>query len=476
MKSSIVRRLVISFVAITALVLIVSAGLNRWSFEQGFRSYLAERDSELLRELAPALESHYAENDGWQRLASEPRVWRRLIRQARSTTDIETPSPGPPDRSRRERGREGLLLRLALLDASGKQIAGRAPVDMSATRIALQVESSQVGSLLLRPIDFRRPGTEARFTGRQLTSTLLIAGLALLIASFGAYLIGRALRMRVKALTRGAQAITAGDFETRLPATSSDELGELAARFNTLAQTLQANRSARRQWVSDIAHELRTPLTILSGELQALEDGIRPLDLKAIRSLQNETQRLSLLVNDLRLLALSDEGALTYAFTPVNLNNLIEGSVSQWQDTASDANLKLTWTPLPAYEQAWMSADANRLGQLLDNLLSNSCAHTDAPGHISVALERLNDELILLIDDSVPDAPSGSHERIFERLYRPDESRARQSSDGSGLGLSICRAIVEGHHGTISASTSPLGGLRVRVTLPASKSSERRYE
>lgn len=466
MNSSLARRLIVSFVAITALVLVVSALLNRWSFEHSFRTYLSERDTELLAELAPELEAHYARHGSWQRLRAEPRLWVRIIRQARLSSERDGESRGaePP---RHRRGRDRLLPRLILLDDAGQQIAGRSRPSEASTKTILQVSGKEIGSLLLLPLNLRGPGTESRFTGRQTTSTLIIAGLALLIASLGAYLIGRSLRVRVTQLTQGAQAITAGEFETRLPVTSSDELGELAERFNTLAQTLQANRSARQQWVSDIAHELRTPLTILSGELQALDDGVRPLNAEAVRSLQGEAHRLNLLVSDLRILALSDEGALTYTIERVNLNDLIEECVGNWQGSKEASNLQLTWTALPSFEQAWVQADADRLNQLMSNLLSNSCRHTDAPGQISVALERSDTSLIVLIDDSAPDAPSGSHEQIFERLFRSDDSRSRQSREGSGLGLSICRAIVEGHGGTIAATTSPLGGLRVRVTLPA---------
>ncbi len=468
MNRSIVQRLIISFVTITAVVLVVSALMNRWSFEHGFRTYLAERDTELLADLAPELEAHYAANNGWQQLQDNPRLWFRLVRQARVASErgAERQGPEPP---RHLRGRDRLLPRLILLDANGNQIAGRALPSDASTKTALKADEEDIGSLLLLPLDLRGAGTESRFSGRQTTSTLVIAGLALLIASLGAFLIGHSLRRRVTQLTDGAQAITAGVYDTRLPVTSQDELGELAERFNTLAQTLQAGRDARRQWVSDIAHELRTPLTILSGELQALEDGVRPLNADAVQSLQGETQRLNLLVNDLRILALSDEGALTYSLTPVNLNELVADTAHQWQETARVANLEITWTALPNPEQAWISADANRLGQLLNNLLSNSCSHTDAPGQIAIALKRIDNELVLLIDDSAPDAANGTHEKIFERLYRSDESRNRQSGEGSGLGLSICRAIVEGHGGTISASTSPLGGLRVRVVLPVSE-------
>ncbi|MCR9278226.1 MAG: ATP-binding protein [Pseudomonadaceae bacterium] len=464
MNSSIVRRLIASFVAITALVLVVSALLNRWSFEHSFRTFLAERDSELLADLAPVLEDHYVSEGGWQRLKSEPRLWLRLIRQARihSLRDSENREPPP----RHPRGRDRLLPRLVLLDSNGNRIAGRGLVSEAASQASLQVDGRRIGRVLLTPLDLRGPGTEARFSGRQTTSTLAIAGIALLIASLGAYLIGRSLRRRVTQLTSGAQAITNGDFDTQLPVTSSDELGELAQRFNALAQTLKANRTARRQWVSDIAHELRTPLTILSGELQALEDGVRPLDKDAIRSLQSEAQRLTVLVSDLRVLALSDEGALTYTMAAVDLNELLEASIRQWQDAASAANLHLTWTAMPNSDQARIVADAERLSQLFNNVLNNSCRHTNAPGQISVALERRGDEMIVLFDDSAPDAPTGSHERIFERLYRADDSRSRHGFDGSGLGLSIAQAIVEGHKGSISASTSPLGGLRIRITLP----------
>src|SRR6185503_9855531 len=237
------------------------------------------------------------------------------------------------------------------------------------------------------------------------------------------------------------------------------ELARLASDFNALAQTLEAARQARRQWIADIAHELRTPLSILRGEIEALQDGVRPLTQAAIGSLASEAGRLARLVEDLHTLSLSDVGELGYHMEPVDLAELVRETLDGQRRALADKGLELELSAAP---DVMIRGDEGRLAQVFGNLLQNSLRYTDAPGVVAVRVER---DGRVIWQDSAPGVPEEDLRRLTERLFRVEGSRNR-ASGGSGLGLAIARAIVQAHGGTLGASASPLGGLRIELAFP----------
>jgi two-component system sensor histidine kinase BaeS len=281
---------------------------------------------------------------------------------------------------------------------------------------------------------------------------------SLLLAAGVSYWITR----RIRRLAASAQALTAGDYAGRIDARGHDELAQLARDFNVLAQTLDAARRSRQQWIADISHELRTPLSILRGEIEALQDGVRPLDQAAIGSLAAEAARLARLIDDLHTLSLSDLGALTYHKEPVDLAEVIEDAIEPQKRALNERGITLE-TDLAA--GVTVLGDAGRLDQLFSNLLQNSGRYTDAPGRIVVRLRRAADRIVVDWEDSAPGVAHEELARLTDRLYRVERSRSR-AGGGSGLGLAIARALVEGHGGTMSAHSSALGGLRIRIELP----------
>jgi two-component system sensor histidine kinase BaeS len=266
----------------------------------------------------------------------------------------------------------------------------------------------------------------------------------------------------VNALATGTRALAAGDYSQRLDVERDDELGRLAIDFNHLASALEQHRDARRRWGADIAHELRTPLSVLRGEIQALQDGVRAPTPAALDSLNAECERLGALIDDLYELSLADAGALEYRFERVDLAALAEDIVEAQRSACADAGLAIE-TEIDATIP--VRGDARRLSQLVANLLANARRYTDAPGRIRVEAHALRGGARLVIEDTAPAVPPAALPRLFERLYRVEGSRSR-AAGGAGLGLAICRAIVEAHGGRIEASASPLGGLRLAVELP----------
>jgi two-component system sensor histidine kinase BaeS len=259
--------------------------------------------------------------------------------------------------------------------------------------------------------------------------------------------------------------LAGGDYTTRVAAGRRDELDRLAGDFNVLADSLQRAERSRRDFIADISHELRTPLAVLRSELEAIEDGVHAFDRHSLASLQNEVAMLNKLIEDLYELSLSDVGALSYRKVPADIGQLVRASVDAMRESFRAKQIALSLT-LPeasgdgSNESAGMvfQVDPARFVQLLKNLLLNSLRYTDPGGSVCVSVSVGPHGWQLDIQDSLPGVPAEALPHLFERLYRVDESRSRQSG-GAGLGLALCRAIVTAHGGTTIARPSPLGGV-----------------
>ena len=201
---------------------------------------------------------------------------------------------------------------------------------------------------------------------------------------------------------------------------------------------------------------------MLRGEIEAMQDGIRPLNQENLSSLAQEVAQLERLVADLRLLSQSDAGALDIQLAPMNLSESLESRLNDADRWLEESGLTLT-TALA--DDVMIRGDAQRLRQLWSNLLDNSCAYTQPPGKLSVSLICERGDAVITWQDSAPGVPEEELSRLTERLYRVEGSRNR-ASGGSGLGLSIASALVTAHGGTLTPSASALGGLTWTLRLP----------
>jgi two-component system sensor histidine kinase BaeS len=209
---------------------------------------------------------------------------------------------------------------------------------------------------------------------------------------------------------------------------------------------------------------MRTPLSVLKVQIEAMQDGIRPANHENLALLYEKTLGLSNLIDDLFELSLSDVGALTYHKHAISLAPLLKTCIEHFQVKAQAAGLTLQ-DNIDANLNVLVMADTNRLQQLFSNLLENSIRYTDAGGVIEVNINTSDTWIQVTLDDSPPGVAPEQQEKIFERLYRLENSRSR-ATGGAGLGLAICKNIVSAHQGKITARTSPLGGLQIYIELP----------
>jgi two-component system sensor histidine kinase BaeS len=300
---------------------------------------------------------------------------------------------------------------------------------------------------------------------RQYVGLGLAAGATLLLALLAAAFAAPRLSRPLRHLQAATQRIAGGELAVVVPETGSHEMAALIGDVNRMAAELKALEGARRRWIAQISHELRTPLSVLLGEIESIQDGARAPSPDVLANLRAEVLQLVRLVNDLHMLSMADLGALPCEFSDGNAATVLNRAARRFVPRAQKAGLALELREGPAVQVRW---DFGRVEQLLTNLLENSLRYTTAPGQVRVQWSLTPAGLDLRVDDTPPGVATSQLEQLFEPLFRADAARQRATggSHGSGLGLSICRAIVQAHGGTIRAEVSPLGGLAVVARLP----------
>lgn len=461
MKIGITHKLFLVVLAIAIFAVVVVSTATHWSFTRGFIGYLNELASERMEFVSARAEQAYAQHGNWDFIRDNPSAWFGLIRPV---IGQELPPDAEFGRKMPVSDLTGAMMRLGLIDAQQQWVAGYRDLNNAMLRRPILQDGKTVGWVVLASFQSVTDTGNARFQNEQLQAVLIASLSAVVLAGLIALWLARALLAPVRRVAQATHQLAAGHYDIRVKVASQDEIGQLATDFNHLAQTLQRNEHMRRDFMADISHELRTPLSVLRGELEALEDGVLPLNHEAIRSLQAEVGTLKKLVDDLHELSLSDVGALVYRFETHDLVQALQQSVDAMQPRFAQHGLSLTLqcdTP-----RASMQADAARLQQLFHNLLENSLRYTDRGGQVRIRLSRKDQHWHITVEDSAPGVAEDQINRLFERFFRAENSRNR-ASGGSGLGLAICRNIVEAHGGDIAASTSLLGGLCIEIRLPA---------
>jgi signal transduction histidine kinase len=269
----------------------------------------------------------------------------------------------------------------------------------------------------------------------------------------GGVVIGRVVSAPITELVQAADKIGKGDLNTRVLPHGSQEMIDLAGRFNKMAEELQHAETLKNNLMADVAHELRTPLTVLEGNLRAALDKVYSLDEAEIANLYGQTRHLTRLVNDLRELALAESKQLHLEKFPTDLNSLLADTVQALEPLAAEKGVRLI---LQSTQLPELSVDPTRIRQALFNLLSNALRHTPSGGEIFVAGNQAKGGVVLSVKDTGEGLLPDQLAAVFDRFYRADKSRSRETG-GTGLGLAIVKAIVESHGGWVQVSSDGLG-------------------
>jgi signal transduction histidine kinase len=296
---------------------------------------------------------------------------------------------------------------------------------------------------------------------RLLLSTLI----ALALSVFVGWWLSRRITRPVQQLTTAAEAVAEGHFDQAVQIQSRDELGRLGQTFNDMTTRLQAARQMQVDFVADVSHELRTPLTSIKGTIETLREGaVNDLDVRDrfLETVETETDRLIRLVNDLLVLSRADSAALNLSRKPTDVGQLVQAVADRLAEQARALDLALRTEIDPDVPLAW--ADADRIEQVLRNLMDNAIKYSRPGGSITLRVSTAPERLVLVqvIDQGIG-IPTAELPRVGERFYRVDKARAR---GGHGLGLAIAQSLVRAHGGELWLESEEGVGTTARFTLP----------
>jgi two-component system OmpR family sensor kinase/two-component system sensor histidine kinase BaeS len=361
---------------------------------------------------------------------------------------------------------------IAVVGADGRVVASRTgalvgealPDSVLAQGVPLTLDGRLIGTVVsVHAADVVLDAQGEAFLRQVRRSVAWAALLAAIMSLALGVLVSRLLTAPLVQLTRAAQAVAAGDLSQRVPVQSKDEIGELGDAFNEMTVSLAESETLRQNLVADVSHELRTPLTVMQGNLQAILEGVYPLEMGQMLSLYDETRLLTRLVDDLHELTLADAGQLRLERLPLNLSDLTRTAVNQFGPVFEAASVTLELTMDENVPQ--VLGDADRLTQVLRNLLGNALRHTPAGGRVAVRVERSGEKAQIRVSDTGAGIAPEDLPHVFDRFYRGDKSRSRRGG-GAGLGLAIARQLVAAHGGQIEASSAIGNGTTFTIWFP----------
>lgn len=452
-------RIAAGFLAVTLLVIGVVAVVVRGSVESSFGDYVAV--SNMARfggDLVATLESHYAASGSWD-----------------GTDDLLPGRGGGGGGGAGDGeggGQNGRGAQVFVADADGTIVAstqaawiGQQIASIGPNRqIDLRVDGQVIGVL-----GEQTPGTlaqneaESHFLAETTTGLLLTgfaAGLVAIVLGIG---LSYSLTRPLAALTERISHWKLRDAPESLPVEGTDEIQRLGAAFNDLLSRLAEGEQQRQRMSTDVAHELRTPVTVMRGHLEAMMDGVYPLDAAYLAVAYNQVLHLARLVEDLRLLTQAEAGKLPLNPSSFDLAPAMQAAVERFAPLATDQLISIQ-TALPD-SPATVYADPHRVQQILDNLLNNAIRHTPDGGQIDVNVVSMGDSVKASITNRTEISLSDEQvAHLFDRFWRGEDARERDTG-GSGLGLAITRELLRVQGGDIRAERVD-GGLRLVFTLP----------
>ena len=442
--------------------------LIRASAESVFRSYVFSGDRDKAKLYAALLGELYAKNRSWEEAKKFLEEFPVLV-YSFLVKDWAYPFTLPPGTSK-ILGAERIVVAdekgVIVADTGGNLLGTVHPPHHLETGVPVMADFRRVGTVLVGSmIDSSLTPTGERFltalTGSLAAATLVSGLIAFVLGLFFMLRVSRALGK----LTEGARRVAGGDLAVLIPVQGKDEIAELSDSFNHMTGELRKLEEAKRRIIADSAHELRTPVTLIQGLLEGMMDGIFPTDAATLKSVHEETLRLSRLIDTLRELEVIESGRLELHLEDVDLGLLASQAAALFAGRLQDKGLSLSLPPAePAVPP--IKVDRLRLGEVVYNLLANAVRHTPEGGRIRISIDRSEEFTVFKVEDSGPGVPEEEREKIFERFYRIDKARSA-ARGGSGLGLSIAREIVRAHGGSLTAEASDLGGAAFLVRLPA---------
>ncbi len=306
---------------------------------------------------------------------------------------------------------------------------------------------------------------DLQFRSSSFYALSLAAVIAVVMSSAAGLLYARRMVKPIEQVTEVAEELRSGNQSARTNMSGSDEIGLLGRTFDEMADAIEADRELERRLTADVAHELRTPLQAIQATVEAMQDGVLPVDEERLSTVRDETVRLSRLADGILELTRLERGSTPMRMSRVDLADMARTAVDAHSALYESCDLTLS---LDVSDGVWVEGDADRLVQAIGNLLSNAARYTPAGGRVVVAVRREGDEAVVEVADSGVGIAEEDLDHVFQRFWRADEARDR-TSGGLGIGLALVKEIVERHQGTVCARRRPEGGTAFTLRFPSAK-------
>ena len=452
-------RLILSFILVVMISIISVVVSLVFSARREVGAVMFRGGMVDVQELASALETYYRQHNSWEGVDGQ--LWGETgMGMGRRQGGGMGQGMGMMNQRMRLAEVDGRLV----VDTADPNPNGYLTAEEVSISIPLRVRLQTVGYLLLEgSMTFSqndRVNLLARLNRAAWTAGLVGGGLSLLLAILLTY----RLVHPVQNLTRGAQKLAAGNLSQRVEISGDRELASLGVAFNKMAESLEQAEQSRQALTADIAHELRTPLAVQRAYLEALQDGVYPMDSTNLEPVLAQNLLLTRLVEDLRTLALAEAGQLALNLQQVDLSELVKGMVDSFAPKAAGHQVELIYHPYPTQMEPLL-VDPNRIEQIISNLLTNALRYTPVHKSIQLRLELTPAEVRLSVQDGGLGISEEALPQIFERFYRADPSRSREEG-GTGLGLAIARQLAQAHGGSLTAANHLQGGALFTLILP----------
>lgn len=459
MTRSLKGKMILSFLGVALLTVLVVSLLIRVTSGKSLMNLVVEEQTASLKELAQGYYSATGTWDGFFEYSME------AGKQGPPPPQSEPFDPEKRPEARGFRGLNGMVDAdyRAILPTLGRSVGETIPASEVRQAVAVEVDGETVAWILPDTgFTFRLSAEEQVFLQRT-NLAIGLAALAGVVAALGmGFFLASRLLKPIRNLTQAAQSMARGDLRQQVPVTSRDELGLLTATFNQMSSDLDQADQQRKRMTADITHDLSTPLQIISGYIEMLEEGEVTLTQERIEIIKTELEHLRRLVGDLTTLTQVEAGALDFRLEAVQPAALLQQIYNAFQPIAARQGVELTLDAPESLPPAL--ADEARMVQVMKNLLENALRHTPAGGAVQLAA-RAGDDVTLVVKDSGSGIDASDLPYVFDRFYRADPARGGNAGK-MGLGLAICKALVQAQGGTISAESAGAGhGTTVLVRL-----------
>jgi two-component system sensor histidine kinase BaeS len=431
-----------------SLIALSAAFLLRELMLKDFREYLEGEREDRIYWITAAMESSYDKNEGWStKDVVEDMIWALMLGFDVRLYDMKGEVIMDTERAINAQSQAVVRRVIALSDFDERRTGEKF------LPYPLFLGGEQIGHLEVSLLSPRKEGVfVARSDRLLLVSLLVLGGFAIIFSVF----FSRKLTFPIKGLTRAATDISGGNLKSRVKISGNDEIAQLSDAFNRMAQSLEIQESLRRKLTTNIAHELRTPISAIRGELEAMIDGLIPIDKEHLQSLYAEIGRLRKIIEGIEELSQAEASSRYLRKTIFPLYPFLEGISGRFGMLFAEKGVGIE---LSCDEKLTINADPDRLSQIIINLLSNALKATESGGNVMITANEGQTGTVIEVGDSGSGIADEDIPFIFERFYRGEKG-------GLGIGLTIVRELIEAHGGTITARSDAGKGAVFTLTFP----------